>query len=415
MRSPSGPVRGQGEPAPPSRAPRPSRRGFVLGAAAAASAAAALGATACSKKNVEDSSPQLVKDSSQVTDVLKDFKQVDGPQPAASYDLALGTVPFYTSGSWSAALQVPAKATSANAVSAISLQTGKAVVLMDRPTKGAGWAFHEVRGSDSLYVWVEAEYATGEWVLLARTFSGGALTGQAVQLDRGTRDYDPPRIEVHGSEAIWLRMPSASGKRTAEHSKCYLWKPGDANGTQLYDSPGRFACAPQVSGDDLVIVPRVNQDKGQYYGMTAIDLSAAARDQVASLVLPQSVKPMNATYLEGSFAFSIEASYGDSFGALGQMGTFVGKEGGPYLRVGAEPLAPVSGKGKKYLVKVRSSHYLVDASAKTYAVVASPDNATSWGDYPAGSGAITRFATFATLRDAKTGVPSSVQLRLFDL
>ena len=66
-----------------------------------------------------------------------------------------------------------------------------------------------------------------------------------------------------------------------------------------------------------------------------------------------------------TFVFSIEAAY-SGVGSLGNMGTYIGNEGGPYLFLSREPLACAAGKKNKYLVKVQASHFLIDTSAKTY-------------------------------------------------
>ncbi len=50
----------------------------------------------------------------------------------------------------------------------------------------------------------------------------------------------------------------------------------------------------------------------------------------AQLVLPSSVSPFEAVYMGDTFVFSIEAAY-SGVGSLGNMGTYIGNEGGPYL------------------------------------------------------------------------------------
>ena len=77
-----------------------------------------------------------------------------------------------------------------------------------------------------------------------------------------------------------------------------------------------------------------------------------------------------------TFVFSIEAAY-SGVGSLGNMGTYIGNEGGPYLFLSREPLACAAGKKNKYLVKVQASHFLIDTSTKTYGSLLSPDRALS--------------------------------------
>ena len=77
-------------------------------------------------------------------------------------------------------------------------------------------------------------------------------------------------------------------------------------------------------------------------------------------------------------------------------------------------LACVAGKGNRYLIKARSSHFVVDTEAKTYAILPAPDKATDYGDYPASEGETDRFVTFATVR-GDNGLPAAVQVRVFPL
>ena len=137
----------------------------------------------------------------------------------------------------------------------------------------------------------------------------------------------------------------------------------------------------------MTISPRVRNDEGVYYGITAIDLTDGNNTKRAQLVLPSSVSPFEAVYMGDTFVFSIEAAY-SGVGSLGNMGTYIGNEGGPYLFLSREPLACAAGKKNKYLVKVQASHFLIDTSAKTYGSLLSPDRALEYGDYPVTAGLI---------------------------
>ena len=114
-----------------------------------------------------------------------------------------------------------------------------------------------------------------------------------------------------------------------------------------------------------------------------------------------------------SFAFAIEASY-DGSGSLGNMGTFIGREGGPYVYVGREPAACPAGKDSRYLIKVRSSHYLFDTAEQTYSVISCPDRSLDYGDYPASEGTCDQFVTYAAVKNVQ-GMPESVTARVFTL
>lgn len=393
-----------------------TRRTFVAGSAAAtAAAAAALELAGCSSSTTTHETtgePQVITDESKIVDVLSDYESADANLEAqASWDLPLGTVPTHCGGSWAALLMAPASAKAVNTLGALSLSSGSVTTLVSEATNGSAYGFHDVRCADGAFGWVEMNYGTGDWALVAQPFSAGQLTGSAVQLDAGNADWEPPRLTASGSSIIWQKMPFASGSKRAERSHCYRWTAGDDAGENLIESAGRFATFPRVSNGVLTVAPRVNADEGVYYGLTAISLSDGST--VDQLVMPQTISPFEAVYMDNTFAFSVEANY-SSGGSLGKMGTFIGREGGPYVYLSREPLACVAGKGTRYFVKAQSSHFLLDTEAQTYAVLTAPDKTLEYGDYPASEGIVDQFVTYATVRD-DTGLPSLVRVRSFSL
>lgn len=392
-----------------------SRRSLFKGAAAATAALGALSLAGCGsddKAGEATGEPQVITDDSKITNVTEEYESVDNVLAAQfAWDVPLGTVPFHCEGAWAALLEAPASARSVNTLGILSLASGARTTLIPQPTKGNAYGFHDVRCSDAVYAWVEMNYAQGEWVLLAQELTNGALSGEAVELDRGDVDWEPARFTVAGGDVIWQKMPLASGSKSSEFSHCYAWAFGDAKARDLCESPGRFATWPRVSGGYLTIAPRVNPEEGTFYGITAIDLSN--KKTVDQLVMPQNIRPFEAVYMNGTFAFSVEANYGYG-GSLGNMGTFIGREGGPFIYLSREPLACVAGKGSRYLIKARSSHFVVDTEAQTYAILPAPDKAIDYGDYPASEGETDRFVTYSTVR-GEDGLPAAVQVRVFPL
>lgn len=393
-----------------------TRRAFVAGSVAAAGGIAAISLTSCSSnEGATTGEPQVVTDESQIVGVLDgDYTEAESPyEPVSTWSLPLGTVLHHVGGSWAAAMLTPASSQAVNSLGCLSLMSGALNTLVATPTRGAAWDFFDVRGSDEVFAWVEIHYNDRAWVLLAQGFADGALTGEPVQLDEGDIDWEPPRFTTWGPCVIWQRMPLATGGSSAEDSHCYLWRLGDDEGTEIWASHGRFATSPHVSDGILTIAPRVLDDEGVYYGITAVDIADEDRPQRDQLVLPASVAPFEAVYMNETFVFSIEASY-EGRGSLGNMGTFIGREGGPYVYVRREPLACVAGRGTRYLVKAQSSHFVVDTQAMTYATLRGPDRTVDYGDWPASEGSTELFLTFATVRNAQ-GVPESVTARVFSL
>lgn len=393
-----------------------SRRTLFKGTAAAGAALTAISLVGCGSDggaaNVSGE-PQVITDDSKITNVTEDFGGVGNTLTAQyEWDLPLGTVPFHCEGSWAALLEAPASARTINTLGIISLASGNTSTLVSEPIVGKTHAFHDVRCSEQVYAWVEMDYAAGAWVLIAQALENGVLVGDPVELDKGDVDWEPARFTATGSSVIWQKMPFATGAKSSEFSHCYLWNVGDEKGKDLYESPGRFATWPRVSDGYLTIAPRVNSDDGTYYGLTALDLQNNNK-VTAQLVMPETVSPFEAVFMGESFAFSVEANYGYG-GSLGNMGTFIGDSGGPFVYLSREPLACVTGKGSLYVIKAQSSHFVVDTSAQTYAILTAPDKALDFGDYPASEGTTDRLVTYATVR-GDDGLPALVRLRVFAL
>lgn len=394
-----------------------SRRRFALGSLLTTGAGlAAVTLSSCdSEKKESTGEPQVVTDSSAIVQVLDgDYAAADSPYTAQSeWTLPLGTLLFHSGGSWAAAMFAPESSQHVNTLGCMSLSSGSYQTLRDTPTQGASWDFFDVRGNDSVFAWVEIDYVSRDWVLLAQPFGEGALSDEPVELDKGSSDWEPPSFTVWDDGVIWQHMPLATGGKSSESSHCYLWRVGDAQGTEIMSSNGRFATSPRVSDGILTVTPRVHDDEGVYYGMTALDLTDGNNTQRDQLVLPQSVAPFEAVYINEQFAFSIEAAY-DGAGSLGNMGTFIGREGGPYIYVRREPQAQIVGKGSRYLVKAQSSFFVIDTDAQTYATLRAPDRAIDYGDWPASEGLTDLFCSYATVRNDQ-GVPDHVTARVFAL
>ena len=100
-----------------------SRRGFVLGGAAAGAATVLAG---CSKKTgtSDDAAgePQVIKDDSKIISITDEYEAVDiDLEPAASWTLPLGTLLYYCDGDYAAAMMAPASALHANTLGVLNL------------------------------------------------------------------------------------------------------------------------------------------------------------------------------------------------------------------------------------------------------------------------------------------------------
>ena len=402
-----------------------SRRSFLRGTAATAAGAAAISVLSSCGKPAESTASPVIVDSGTATyvvgsgDIQGSYEEAaDGRGTASlaeagSWSLPLGCVLRPSEGAWKPYVVPSATPSAMTSAGAFSVSSGTNNVLVDVSRTGGNFVIYDAQCSDSVFAWSELDTVTHDWRLFAAPLSDGSL-GTVTTLWKSDSNYDPPLMCCSGSSVIWLVMPSTSGDATSEDSSCYLWKAGASSADEVVRSSGRFACAPTVSDGNVTLVPRVRTSDGRCYGITAYSLDSDLSSQVDQLVLPSSVAPMCATYMDGKFVFSIEANYGTG-GLLGNMGTYIGSGDGTFIALPREPAAVVAGKGGVYLIKTRASHLIVDTNAQTYATLSAPNRTLDYGDYPASMGTTSTFVAFATVKDEETGYPSSVQVRAWSL
>lgn len=401
-----------------------SRRGF-LGASAAAGAgfAAVSILSGCSETTTVNTDPVVV-DSETATYVVgsgsiegsfegaTEDKGTASLAEAGSWELPLGCTLRPSEGSWKPYV-APNQGIGMTKAGAFSIASGTDMTFVDAAKSGGNYVVYDAQCSDSVYAWVELDIVTHEWSLFAASISDATL-GSAVTLWQSTADYDPPLMCCSEDKVIWLVMPDASGAKKTESSSCYLWQLGNTSADEVVRSSGRFGCGPSVSEGNVILCPRVRNDEGRYYGISVYTLASGLTEQVNQLVLPASVSPLYATYMDNNFVFSIEANY-SSGGLLGNMGTYIGSGDGNFIALPREPSAQVAGKGGIYLIKTRASHFIVDTNANTYATLVAPNRSLDYGDYPASMGTTSTFVTFATIKDSDSGYPTAVNVRAWAL
>lgn len=404
-----------------TRAPRArhslTRRGLFKGLAFAGATAAVIDVLpGCAHTDDEGSSEPMVVDSSDATNVLESYSEADlSLTEGSTWNLPLGTVLHQGEGTYVPATRAGSSATPMVKGCALSTQDGQlSEVVSNAVGDGSNLVIYDVRCSDSVYAWIEIDLLTHAWSLYASDFSNGALSGNPTTLWQADSNYDPPLFACTGNMVIWQVMPSTSGSKTTEHSVCYLWNKGDSNAQAVVDSPGRFATPPAVSDGTVTLTPRVRASEGVFYGITAYSLSNNLSTTVDQLVMPETIRPFRAVRIGDDFAFSVEANY-NSGGLFASMGTYIGPGSGPFITLSREPSATVVGKGQRYLVKSRASYFVIDTSASTYSVLSAANRCIDYGEYPAREGTADTFVTFATVKDADTGYPTSVTVRTFGL
>lgn len=405
-----------------------SRRRFIQGSALVGASAIAVSAlSSCSPSTDAKKNNPKVVDAASATYIVGNgtvqgaYSASDAHNGTASlnqtgsWNLPLGFVLYSAEGVLRPYVTPVSGSPSMTAAGVVSTNSGAITALVSSPHAGTNYVVYDARCSDSVFSWCELNLVTKEWKLFAASLSAAGALGSVATLWEADANYDPPSLRCTGSSVIWLVMPATTGSHVSDDSSCYLWNVGDTSADEVVRSPGRFGCAPSISQGMVTLVPRVNtRESGRFYGISAYTLESKLATLSAQLVLPQSVQPLHATYIDSLFAFSIEASYG-SGGLLGTMGTYIGNGDDPFIVLPREPAAEVSGHRGIYLMKTRASHLIVDTNAQTYATLVAPNRALDYGDYPASEGDTTVFVTFATVKDADTGYPTSVTMRKFSL
>lgn len=399
------------------RWPSITRRGFLRGTAAAAAVGAAVSVLpGCTNPEQDEVPEPMVVDTDRAINALEEYHEKDLDfVEKETLTLPLGCVPREATGTWVPLTQAGSSAVPMVKACVLSLESGALQdVVADVRSEKSSVVIYDVRCSDEVYAWVELDYLTHAWVLYASRFSNGALEGSATTLWKGTADYDPPGFVCWDNAVLWQITPALSGKKTSEHSFCYIWKAGSESAKSVVESPGRFAIAPSISADQVILAPRVRADEGVFYGVTSYSLDDDLSTIVDQLVLPQTVKPFYATHIGDRFAISIEASY-SSGGMFGTMGTYVGTSSGPFVRLSREPSANVAGNGDTFIIKSRTSYFVLDTHKETYSILTAANRCVDYGEFPVRVGTSKDFVTFATVKDEASGYPTSVVVRSFGL
>ena len=399
------------------RLPNLTRRGLLKGLGAVAAAGAAVSILpGCTNPEQREVPEPMVVDSDKAINVLEEYEEKDLElRERESWSLPLGSVLHEAVGTWIPVTQAGASAAPMVKGCAFSLANGSMVeVVPDVRGDSHTYVIYDTRCSDSVYAWVELDVQSHDWKLYAASFADGRLGADVTTLWESNGDYDPPGFACVDRSVLWQICPALSGGKTTEHSFCYLWKLGDSSAKAVVESPGRFPIAPTVSGQTVILAPRVRASEGVHYGVTAYSLEDDLQTIVDQLVLPQSIRPFYATRVGDRFVISIEANY-NSGGMFGTMGTYVGASSGPFVRLSREPSANAAGKDDTLIIKSRTSYFVIDVRKATYAILTAANRCVDYGEFPARVGDVSEFVTFATVKDESTGYPASVTVRSFRL
>ena len=406
-----------------------TRRHFLYGAVGVgAMVAAGAGVKAyTSTKEAENAISVLTVPESAVTESTSLDEVENGGKITLSAEITLpyGTLMWATNDDIAALLLPTDTGSPLTTVSILRLSSGYYFSVLDQAVGSSeGFEIYDVRASSAGMVWTEVNILEGVWRIYGATLSDDASMGEPHLLDQDTSDWETPSIAICGSTVFWQVMPNTDGAKKAEAStvRCAAVTGGTGASTSNYQvvltSQGRMCTSIYASDNQITVTPRV-QTSGTYYQLTVID--ATTRQVTDTVILPQSMKPLEAGYGQTGFMFSFEGiySYGDGIANLGTYAPKTDVRGGNYsaaewFHFARTPSAPPCWCGNFLVVKSTRSVVGVDLESDTYFVLDSVSGSDSYGDYLASTGSRERILVFANVNDeALSGGEKYCSARIF--
>ncbi|MEG0758843.1 MAG: Tat pathway signal protein, partial [Raoultibacter sp.] len=244
----------------------------------------------------------------------------------------------------------------------------------------------------------------GIWHIYTASYNETGL-GSPTLVDEGdAENWETPTIAAVGSFAFWQVLPALGGSKTRESSLLKRIKFGTGSDAEtIYTSVGRMSTAPYPLADSLVITPRADSTTINYQ-LTLID--AKSGDVLDKVVLPTSMKPLEAGYGTNGFTFSFDAwyAYGDG---IASIGTYTPAEAHgtedynnlPWFAFSRTPTAAPAWCNGWFIVKSTRAVCGVDIANKQYFALPVESGCDDYGDYLATTGSTSKFVTFTNVDD----------------
>lgn len=385
-----------------------TRRHFVIGAVGIAALAAAGVGVSTLAERMRDSSADNIEvlavpeDAVTTSDACTEAEAESCMSLVGSFELTYGTQ-LWTSGDDVAACLVPGEtSTPLSTVQLLWLSSGQAVTVLEQAVgQSEGFNIYDVRATSAGAIWVEADILDGTWRVYTAALSDGTLREPMLVEERSSADWETPQIAAVGSTMYWQILPQTDGSASTEASLLRAAAPGSADARTVYESIGRMATPPYAAANGVVITPRAATPSVNYQ-LTLIEEGTDA--VLDTMVLPQSMRPLEAGYGETGFMFSFDAiyNYGDG---ISQLGTYVpldNASGGDYsaaswFRYARNPTAPPCWCGRYFVVKATSSVVCIDLASNTYASLGVESGADDYGDYLASTGESGTVVTYSNI------------------
>lgn len=278
-----------------------------------------------------------------------------------------------------------------------------AAVLEEAVGQSEGFDIYDVRASEQGLIWTEANILDGIWRIYTASLNDGVL-GSPMLVDEGDSGWETPTLAAVGMNAFWQVLPALGGKKTAEDSLLKRARFGSGSTAEVvYSSTGRMSTPPYASLDGIVITPRTNTSSVNHQ-LTLLDAdSCEVRDK---LVLPTSMKPLEAGYGDNGFTFMFDAIYNYG-GGIANLGTYTPAqshgtedyEGLSWYRFTRTPTAAPSWSNGWFIVKSTYSVCGVDIGSLTYFALPLESGHDDYGDYLATTGSTSTFVTYTNIND----------------
>lgn len=330
---------------------------------------------------------------------------------AAQFELPYGTLIWANDDTWAACLLPTEQAKPLVKIGLVSLTAATYhTVLSNAIGESEGFEIYDVRACTGGIIWTEADIMDGIWRVYGAATNNATL-GEPILLEEGDSDWEMPTIAAIAGHVWWQVLPHLNGSKTTEASKLKRAKFGSSEVQEVYSSNGRMCTPVYAAADGVVITPR-SQTSGTHYQLTHINEAGEVTD---TLILPASMRPLEAGYTLNGFNFMFDAiySYGGGIANLGTYtpANYVAPAGADYtgaagadaysaptwFRFPRTPLSAPASCGKWFMVKSTTAVCGIDLEAKQYFTLEVKSGCDSYGDYLATTGHRDRIVTFSQI------------------
>lgn len=388
-----------------------TRRNFLygalgLGAFAVVAGGVGAGVSLLSSRGDDEDVSVLEVPESAVVDSSKELQEIENVAECVSlvgsFKLPYGTLVWSNSDAMAACL-LPTEdsSTPLTKVALLSFDTGEYPVVLEHAVgEEAGYDIYDVRANEQGLIWTEANIFDNVWRIFAAPFSDGSL-GEPIMIDEGDAEWETPTLAASGNSAFWQVLPNLSGSHTTSDSLLKRVRFGSADTEEVYASTGRMCTPPYALSNGIVITPRTNTS-GIHHQLTLLDADSCK--VLDKLVLPASMKPLEAGYGSTGFTFSFEGTYSYG-GGIKSMGTYAPTtsptpeqyDALSWLHWNRAPTAAPAWLGKYFMVKSSTSVCGVDLSSNSYFSIDVENGSDKYGDYLATTGIQERIVTYANI------------------